>query len=108
MKKNHTIKNNMNIVKRSIIFTELLVVFLVISSSIAMAYTGFSEKNKPISAPIDNKFIHEDIVNQTEFSTKVGLAPENPKFTKYLNDKSVYKIPHSTLGHKSGFSPSPV
>ncbi len=108
MKKNYTIKNDMNIVKKLVIFTELLVLFLVIGSSTAMAYTGFSEENKPISIPTDHIFIHKDIVNQTKFSTNVGLAPENPKFTKYLNNKSVHKIAHSILGHKSGFSPSPV
>ena len=94
MKKNHNIKNDVNIVKKLVIFTELLVLFLVISSSIAMAYAGFSEENKPISVPTDHKFIHKDIVNQTKFSPNVGLAPENPKFTEYQNRKLVYK-PHS-------------
>ena len=71
MKKNHIIKNDMNTVKKLVIFTELLVLFLVIGSSIAMAYTGFSEENKPISIPTDHIFIHKDIVNQTKFSTNV-------------------------------------
>ena len=108
MKKNHIINNDVNIVKKLVIFTELLVLFLVISSSIAMAYTGFSEENKSISVPTDHKFIHKDIVNQTKFSTKVGLAPENLKFTEYKNRKLVYQATQSPNGHKAGFSPSPV
>ncbi len=108
MKKENNIKNNVNIVKKLVLFTELLVLFMVIGSSIAMAYTGFSEKNKPISVPIDHKFIHKDIANQTKFSPKVGLAPENPKFTEYKNRKPVYQTTQSPTGHKSGLSPSPV
>jgi C1A family cysteine protease len=81
---------------------------LVIGSSIAMAYAGFSEENKPISVPTDHKFIHKNIVNKTKFSPNVGLAPENPKFTKYQNNKFVSKTAHSSVGHKSGFLPSPV
>ncbi len=49
MKKNRNITNYVNILKKLVIFTELLVLFLVIGSSIAMAYAGFSEENKPIS-----------------------------------------------------------
>ena len=36
-----------------------------------MAYTGFSEENKPISVLTDHKFIHKDAMNQTKFSTKM-------------------------------------
>ena len=108
MKKNHNINNDENIVKELVIFTELLVLFLVLGSSIAMAYAGFSEENKPISVPTDHKFIHKNIINPTEFSPKVGLAPENPKFTKYKNRKLVYQTTQSPNGHKSGFLPSPV
>ena len=96
-KTDHNIKNDIDIVKKLVIFTELLVLFLVIGSSIAMAYAGFSEKNKPISVPADHKFIHEDFVNQTEFSSEFGLAPENPKFTKYQTTLPI-----------SGMIPSPV
>jgi C1A family cysteine protease len=106
MKKNQNINNDINILKNLVTFTELLVLFLVISSS--MAYAGFSEEDKPISISTDYKFIHTDITNQTEFSTKVGLAPENPKFTEYKNKKLVYQTTQSPSRHKSGFSPSPV
>ena len=58
MQKNHNLKNDVDIVKKIVIFTELLVLFLVIGSSIAMAFTGFSEKNKPIFVHTDHKFIH--------------------------------------------------
>jgi C1A family cysteine protease len=81
---------------------------LVIGSSIAMAYAGFSEENKSISVPTDHKFIYRDITNKTKFSPKVGLAPENPKFTEYKNRKLVYQTTQSPNGHKAGFSPSPV
>jgi C1A family cysteine protease len=108
MKEDHNIKTNINIVKKLIIFTELFILFLVIGSSIAMAYAEFSEENKPISVPTDYKFIHTDIVNQTEFSPKVGLAPENFKFTEYQKRKLVYQTTQSPGIHKSGFSPSPV
>jgi len=108
MKKNQNINNDINILKNLVTFTELLVLFLVIGSSIAMAYAGFSEENKPISVSTDHKFIHKDITNQTEFSPKVGLAPENPKFTEYKNRKLVYQTTQAPSGHKSGFLPSPV
>jgi C1A family cysteine protease len=108
MKTDPNIKTNVNIVKKLVICTELLVLFLVICSSIAMAYAGFSEENKPIFIPTDYKFIHKDIINQTEFTQKVGLAPENPKFIEYHNRKPVYQTTQSPCRHKSGFSPSPV
>ena len=50
MKKYPNIKINVTILKELVIFTELFVFFLMISSSMAMASTGFSEESKPISA----------------------------------------------------------
>jgi len=35
--------------------------FSVIGSSIAMAYAGFSEENKPMSVSTDHKFIHKEL-----------------------------------------------
>jgi hypothetical protein len=64
MKKDPNTKTNINIVKKLVIFTELLVLFLVIGSSIAMAYAGFSEENKSISIPAEHKFIHTDITKK--------------------------------------------
>ena len=43
MKKYPNTKINVNKVKKLLIFTELLALFLVISSSIAIAYAGFPE-----------------------------------------------------------------
>jgi C1A family cysteine protease len=80
MKKNLNIKTNINIVKKLVIFTELLILFLVISSSIAIAYTEFSEEKMSSN-------IHKNTVNQTKFSPKFELAPENPKLTEYINNK---------------------
>ena len=108
MKKYPNTKINVNKVKKLLIFTELLALFLVISSSIAIAYAGFPEENKSISVPADHEFIHKNIANKTTFSPNVGLAPENPKFTKYQNNKFIYKTAYSSVGHKSGFLPSPV
>ena len=51
MKKNHAINNDVNIIKKLMIFTGLLILFSVIGSSIAMAYAGFSEETKPIPVP---------------------------------------------------------
>ena len=61
-----------------------------------MAYTGFSEENK------SSDIIHKNIVNQTKFSPKIGLAPENPKFTECQNRKPVYQTTQSPTRHKSG------
>ena len=108
MREKHNIITDITAIKKAGVFAELLVLFLVISSSIAMAYTGFSEENKPISVLTDHKFIHKDAMNQTKFSTNVGLAPENPKFTEYKNRKLVYQTTQSPTGHKSGLFPSPV
>jgi len=79
MKKDHNINNEVNIVKKLVIFSELIVLFLVISSSIAMAYVGFSEENKSS----DN---HKNIVKQIKFYPKFGLAPENPKLAEYIKN----------------------
>ena len=101
MKKDINIKIDSNIIRKLVIFTEFLVFFLVIGSSIAMACTGFLEENKSYD-------IHKNIVNQTEFSPKIGLAPENPKFIEYQNNKKLNQKAQSQSGHKSGFIPSPV
>ena len=108
MKKNHNINSDVNMVKKLVIFTELLILLLVIGSSIAMGSAGFSEENKLISVPADHKFIHKNVINQNEFSRRIVLAPENPKFTEYKNRKLVYQTIQSPNRHKSGFLPSPV
>jgi YVTN family beta-propeller protein len=52
MDKNHDINKNVHIVKNLVTFTELLVLFLVIGSSLATAYAGFPEENKPMEQKI--------------------------------------------------------
>ena len=101
MKKDHNIKNDITIIKKVVIFAELLVFFLMICSSVAMTYTGFSEGNR-------SSDIHKNITNQTEFSPKFGLALENPKFSEYQNRKLVYQKAEAPVGHRSGLIPSPV
>jgi len=101
MKKHVNIKTDLNILKKLVIFTEFLVLFLVIGLSITMACTGSLEKNKSYD-------IHKNIVNKTGLSPKLGLAPENPKFIEYQNNKKLNQKVQSQSGHKSGFIPSPV
>ena len=85
MKKKINTKNNVK--KKVIVFSELLVIFLVIGSSISTATTGYSETNK---------------------ATEPVLAPENPDFVKYQTDKIYTQSAASSNGHKTGFIPSPV
>ena len=101
MKKDTNIKIDSNINRKLLIFTDFLVFFVVIGSSIVMACTGSLEENKSYD-------IHKNIVNQTEFSPKVGLAPENPKFIEYQKNKKLNQKAQPQSGHKSGFIPSPV
>ena len=65
MKKKHSIITDVSVIKEVSIFTEILILFLVISSSTAMAYTEFSEENMSSN-------IHKNIVNQTKLSPKFG------------------------------------
>jgi hypothetical protein len=53
MKKDPDIKTNVNIVKKLVILTELLVFFLFICSSIAMAHTGFPEEKSSMPLHAD-------------------------------------------------------
>jgi len=79
MKKNHNIITDVYVIKEISIFIEVLILFLVISSSMAMAYTEFSEENMSSN-------IHKNIVNKTKLSPKFGLAPENPKLIEYIKN----------------------
>ena len=80
MKKNLSIISDLNVRKKIVIFSELLVLFFVIGSSIAMADTGSSEINTASE-------IQSNALNQTDSLPELKYAPENPKFTKYLNNK---------------------
>ena len=78
--------------KKSIItFSELLVLFLLIVLSIAVVGV-----------------VLENATNQNENSSKLGLAPENPEFVKYHNNKIYTQAVPSQDGHKAGFVPAPV
>ena len=78
--------------KKSIItFSELLVLFLLIVLSIAVVGV-----------------VLENATNQNENSPKIGLAPENPEFVKYHNNKIYTQVAPSQDGHKAGFVPAPV
>ncbi len=101
MKKNYNIITDVSVIKKVVIFIEVLILFLVISSSVAVAYTGFSEENK-------SSHIHKNTVNQTEFSPKFGLSPRNPKFTEYQNDLKFNKLASTLTKHKYGHIPSPI
>ncbi len=79
MKKKYSIITDVSVIKEVSIFTEILILFLVISSSTAMAYTEFSEENMSSN-------IHKNIVNQTKLSPKFELSPENPKLIDYINN----------------------
>ena len=81
MKKNLSIISDLNVRKKIVIFSELLVLFFVIGSSIAMADTGSSEINTASE-------IQSNALNQTDSLPELKYAPENPKFTKYLNNKN--------------------
>ena len=59
-----------------LILSFVLVLFLVIGSSIAIAYTEFLEENNSFD-------IKKNIISHTEFSPKIESAPKNPEFIKY-------------------------
>ena len=101
MKKNHYIKSDINMSKKLVAFSELLVLFLVIGSSIAMADTGSSEINTASG-------IQKNAINQTDGSQKLDRAPENPEFVKYLNNKIYTQDAPSQNEYQTGFVPAPV
>jgi C1A family cysteine protease/PKD repeat protein len=87
--------------KTTHIFSELLVLFLIIGLSIMLVGTEISEKNKVSD-------VQGNAVYQTEGSPKSGLAPVNPEFIKYQKNKIFTQMASSSGGHKTGLMPSPV
>ena len=73
------IKKFIDLNSNSFILSGIVVLFLVIGSSIAIAYTGFLEENKSFD-------IKKNILINTEFSPKIESAPKNPEFIKYQKD----------------------
>jgi C1A family cysteine protease len=70
------IRELINLNSSQFILCGALILFLVIGSSIAIAYTGFLEENKSFD-------IKKNILSHTEFSPKIESAPKNPEFIKY-------------------------
>ncbi len=83
------------------IFCEILVIFLILGSSIAIVETGFSEQNK--SSDVQN-----GALNQVASSEKPGLAPENPDFVEYQQTKKLLLTGSLRDGHKTDFIPAPI
>jgi C1A family cysteine protease len=87
--------------KKSQVFREYFILFLVIGLSILLAGAQFVEKNK-VSDALKNE------INQTGSLMKSGLAPENPEFVEYQKNKLLTQKGPSLDGHKRGLIPSPV
>ena len=99
MGKHFDIKKLVNMKTRTLKISGIFILFLVIGSSIAMAYTGFLDDNKSFD-------IKKNIVNHTEFSPKLEFAPENPEFVKY--QRNIVSNPmnfYSLDEYRTGFIP---
>ena len=101
MEKKLNTQSDVSIKRKVVIFSGLLILSLVICSSIAIADIGSSEKNKT-SGILDN------VTNQTEVSSKLELAPENPDFVKYVTSTISSKSKQSLDWQETGLIPSPV
>ncbi|MDD4248563.1 MAG: PKD domain-containing protein, partial [Methanosarcina sp.] len=101
MKKNLNIKSDINMRTKLVIFSELLILFLFISSSIAMADTGSSETIKVSD-------IQKNTIKQTAVSLNFELAPDNPEFIEYLKNKEISLKGQSLEGQYTGYIPSPM
>jgi conserved repeat domain len=99
MKKKCNAKNNKNVKRKSVVLSGLLIIFLLICTSIAMASTGYSEKNKTLG-------VQNSAVIQIAGSSKFYQAPKNPDFIKYENSKASSQI--SMNKQKTGLIPSPM
>jgi hypothetical protein len=84
-----------------VIFTELLVLFLVIGSSTAIAYTGFSEEN-------NSSDIHKNTITQIANPLEVKFLPLNPAFIKYRDAQQSDITPAPPTRHSTGYGPSPI
>jgi PKD repeat protein/C1A family cysteine protease len=89
--------------KKLIILSELLVLFLIIGSSIAMAYTEFSGEDKSVA-------IQKNIANPMESSPKLKFAPLSSTFLEYKNrtNLNLNQGLKSSSMHGTGSIPSPV
>lgn len=101
MKKHLKLKKYANLKKGVLIFSELLVLLLILGSAMVMTDTGVSDQNKSLD-------VQNSVENPTVNSLGPGLAPENPEFTKYQKEKVSTQSEPSLAGHKKGHIPSPV
>ena len=98
MKTNCSVVTNGTTIKKVIILTKLLILFLVIFSSMAMAYIGSSDENR-------SNDIHRNVVTKTGSSSQFSFSPINPEFSSYVNNTTQQKKYHL---HHRGRRPSPI
>jgi C1A family cysteine protease/chitodextrinase len=101
MEKHLDLKKYVNLKKTVFIFSELIILLLVLSSSIVMAETGFPVQNKL-------KDVQKSSVNQAASSQKPVLAPKNPTFIESQKSSILYQNGPSITGYKTGLITSPV
>ena len=86
------------------IFLVFFVLLLVIGSSTAVAYTGFSEGNKSFD-------IHKNIITKDAESSKYQSLPLNPEFIKHHNHSNIRNIVSASPSYRSlgpGTGPTPM
>ncbi len=87
--------------KKSQMFRQYFILFLVIGLSIVLAGTQFVEKNKVSDA-------QKNAINLNGSLPRSGLAPENPEFIEYQKNKMLTQNEPSLDGHRKGLILSPV
>jgi C1A family cysteine protease len=92
---------DVSVKNRVLIFSGILVLFLITGSSIAVANTGLSEEHQ-------SSDILENVTHQNEDSPKLESAPLNPEFVKFLNNKNYTQTASSQNKYKTGSIPSTI
>ena len=87
MKKKVNTTYDVKVKRNVVLFSELLVIFLILGSSIALAANVSLEQSK---------------------ATGPVLAPENPDFVKYHANKMLTQPVATLNNHKTGLTPAPV
>jgi competence protein ComGF len=96
-------KKGINMKKTTRTYIQLLVLFLVIGLSLVIAGIQFAEKNET-----SNIQENDTNNNQIAVSPTLELAPENPEFVKYHNNKLYTQKEPSMEEHITGLIPAPV
>jgi C1A family cysteine protease len=91
----------MNMKKSRNNFSELLVIFLLVLLTIAIAGVEYSEQNGTLG-------IDGGAINHNKNSANLELAPENPGFVKQHNNNFFNQDVPSKNGSKTGYVPAPV